>query len=209
MIVFGEDNDDANTHIKKIARNLPGVDACHVNRLNILQLAPGGHLGRFLVFTKSAFKKLNGVFGTNKAECLEKKGYNLNRTVMNCADIARIINSDQVQAKLRAQRTSVRIHDKTKKNPLTNKAIMNRLNPYAKKQTEILRKLEADRKAARAKVIKEKRSKAGRAKKHARTKLDQGRQAGLVQSFADADAVIAEEIRMGAYQPGDTEEEDE
>lgn len=101
------------------------------------------------------------------------------------------------------------LHDKTKKNPLTNKAIMNRLNPFAKKKAEILKKLEADRHAARAKLIKEKRSKAGRAKKHARTKGEQGRQAGLVQSFADAEAVIAEEIRQGAYQPGDSDEEND
>jgi len=207
MIVYGDGENDKD--VKQLARNLPGVDACHVNRLNILQLAPGGHLGRFLVFTQAGFKGLNGVFGTHKAESLEKKGYNLNRTVMNCADIARIINSDQVQAKLRAQRTSVRVHDKTKKNPLANKALMNRLNPFAKKKTEILKKLEADRHAARAKVIKEKRSKAGRAKKNARSKAEQGRQAGLEQSFRDAQKVIDDEIAMGAYQPGDSENEED
>ena len=38
---------------------MPGVDTCNVHRLNILQLAPGGHLGRFLIFTKDAFKALN------------------------------------------------------------------------------------------------------------------------------------------------------
>lgn len=90
LIVFGDDSDG----IKKAARNLPGVDTCSVHRLNILQLAPGGHLGRFIIFTKDAFKQLNNVFGSYKAECLEKKGYNLNRHVMSCADLSRIINSD-------------------------------------------------------------------------------------------------------------------
>jgi len=47
---------DDETEVRRAARNLPGVDSCSVNRLNILQLAPGGHLGRFLIFTKSAFK---------------------------------------------------------------------------------------------------------------------------------------------------------
>jgi large subunit ribosomal protein L4e len=205
MIIYGDDNEG----VKKFARNLPGVDACHVNRLNILQLAPGGHLGRFLVFTKDAFSALNKVFGTNRAECVEKRGYNLNRTVMNCADIARIINADNVQSKLRAVRQSVRVHDKTKKNPLQNKALMTKLNPFAKKQAEAVAKLEKERHAARAKLIKEKRSKAGRAKKHARTKLNTARNDGLVKSFADADAVIAEEIRMGAYQPGDSDDEED
>ena len=43
--------------------------------------------------------------------------------MMNCADLARIINSDQVQAKLKDIKHSVRVHDKTRKNPLKNKAI--------------------------------------------------------------------------------------
>ena len=30
----------------------------------LLQLAPGGHLGRFIVWTKSAFEQLDSVFGT-------------------------------------------------------------------------------------------------------------------------------------------------
>lgn len=30
----------------------------------VLQLAPGGHVGRFIVWTKSAFEKLDSVFGT-------------------------------------------------------------------------------------------------------------------------------------------------
>merc|ERR1712232_1183792 len=32
-----------------------GCDMCNVNRLNVRQLAPGGHLGRFCIWTKSAF----------------------------------------------------------------------------------------------------------------------------------------------------------
>lgn len=28
-----------------------------------MQLAPGGHLGRFIIWTKSAFDKLDGIFG--------------------------------------------------------------------------------------------------------------------------------------------------
>lgn len=90
LIIYGDEQKE----IKQAARNLPGVDVCNVHRLNILQLAPGGHLGRFVIFTKDAFKALNQVFGSHKAESLEKKGYTLNRPVMTCADLARIINSD-------------------------------------------------------------------------------------------------------------------
>merc|ERR1712070_1010020 len=205
LVIYG----DGSANLRKAARNLPGVDLCHVSRLNVLQLAPGGHLGRFCVFTEDAFKALNNTFGTNKAECTEKSGYHLNRHVMNCADLSRIINSDQVQAKLRAQTTSQRAHDKTKKNPLKNKAMMLRMNPFAKKRAELIAKREADRHAARAAALKAKRSKAGRKAKQTRTQRDQALNAGLVKSFADAEAVIEEEIRQGAYQPGDSEEEDD
>jgi len=96
--------DDSERDVKDLARNLPGVDSCAVQRMNVLQLAPGGHLGRFCIFTEKAFKCVNNVFGSYKAESTEKRGYNLNRHMMACADIARIINSDQVQSKLRAVR---------------------------------------------------------------------------------------------------------
>ena len=205
LIVYG----DGSANIRKATRNLPGVDLCHVSRLNILQLAPGGHLGRFCVFTEDAFKALNNTFGTNNAECTQKNGYHINRHVMNCADISRIINSDQVQSKLRAQRTSVRSHDKTKKNPLNNKAMMLRMNPFAKKRAELVAKREADRHKGKAALLKAKRSKAGRASKHTRTVRDQALETGLIQSFADAKAIIDEETRQGLYRPGDSDDEEE
>jgi len=205
LIIYGDKSDK----LKQTARNLPGVDICHVSRLNVLQLAPGGHLGRFCVFTQAGFKALNGTFGTNKAECVQKAGYHINRHVMTCADLSRIINSDAVQGQLREQRTSVRVHDKTKKNPLKNRTMMAKLNPWAGAKAALLKKREDDRHKARAAALKAKRGKAGAAAKRSRTKRDQGLQAGLVQSFADADEVIAEEIRQGAYQPGDSEDEED
>jgi large subunit ribosomal protein L4e len=205
LIVYGNES----TGVKQAARNLPGVDTCHVNRLNILQLAPGGHLGRFVIFTKDGFKALNSIFGTPSNVSQEKKGYRLNRPVMNCADIARIINSDQVQTKLREVRKSIRTHDKNKKNPLTNKAIMQRLNPFAKKHAEIVAKLEKERQAKRAAAIKAKKSKAGKKDKAARSQKYAELQDGLKASFKAAEDLIAEEERQGNYVPGDTSEDDE
>jgi len=205
LIVYGNES----TGVKQAARNLPGVDTCSVYRLNILQLAPGGHLGRFVIFTKDAFKALNSIFGTPSNVSQEKKGYRLNRTVMNCADIARIINSDQVQTKLREVRKSIRTHDKNKKNPLTNKAIMQRLNPFAKKHAEIVAKLEKERQAKRAATLKAKKSKAGKKAKAERTTVYKDLQEGLKASFKAAEDLIAEEERQGNYVPGDTSEEDD
>merc|ERR1712127_260186 len=205
LIVYGDESAD----LKQAARNLPGVDTCHVNRLNVLQLAPGGHLGRFVIFTKDSFKALNTVFGSYKTSSTEKTGYHLNRTVMTCADISRIINSDQVQSKLREDRSNVRVHDKAKKNPLKNKALMNKLNPFAKKKAEILAKLDKERAAKKAKVIKDKRSKAGKAAKAKRTATWTGLQDGLKASFKHAEEIIEEEERQGNYVPGETDEEDD
>ena len=58
LVVYGTDSG-----ISKAFRNLPGVDVCSVHSLNLLQLAPGGHLGRFVIWTKSAFEQLDTIFG--------------------------------------------------------------------------------------------------------------------------------------------------
>merc|ERR1712086_657040 len=193
LIIHDEDGDA----LKRSARNLPGVDTCNVHRLNILQLAPGGHLGRFVIFTEGGFKALNRVFGTNRYASDEKNGYHLNRSVMTCADLSRIINSDQVQSKLRETRANVRAHDKTKKNPLRNTAIRNRLNPFAAKQRELVAAAEA------------KRTKAQRAGKKDRTARFNALDQGLKDSFKAAEDLIEEEDRQGNYVPGDTSEDDE
>jgi large subunit ribosomal protein L4e len=36
-----------NVGVERAFQNLPSVELCCVNRLNLLQLAPGGHMGRF------------------------------------------------------------------------------------------------------------------------------------------------------------------
>merc|ERR1719223_1596869 len=128
LIVYGEENN----LVKNAARNLPGVDTCNVNRLNLLQLAPGGHLGRLVVFTKDAFEALDKIFGTYREKSVTKSGFQLGRNMMSCADLARIINSDQIQGKLRMERVNTDKSSRGKKNPLTNKTAMQRLNPAAK-----------------------------------------------------------------------------
>jgi hypothetical protein len=128
---------------------------------------------------------------------------------MTCADLARIINSDQVQSKLRETRRNVRAHDKTKKNPLTNAAIRNRLNPFAAKQRELVAAAEAKRHTARQAALKAKRSKAGKASKVARNVGYKGLQEGLKASFKAAEDLIAEDERKGNYVPGDSSDEEE
>jgi len=111
-------------------RNIPGITLCNVNRLNLLQLAPGGHLGRFIVWTESAFKSLNHIFGTLKTDSKIKTGFRLPRAVITNADLNRLINSDEVQSVLRAKKPIRRFHP-LKKNPLKNIGAMVKLNPFA------------------------------------------------------------------------------
>ena len=46
-----------------------------MDRLNLLKVAPGGHVGRFCIWTESAFKRLDAIYGTWRKESTEKKGY--------------------------------------------------------------------------------------------------------------------------------------
>lgn len=43
-------------------RNIPGVDVCHINRLNLRLLAPGGVFGRLCLWTRGAFRGLRRCF---------------------------------------------------------------------------------------------------------------------------------------------------
>lgn len=182
LIVYG----DENPQLKRTARNLPGVDTCSVHRLNLLQLAPGGHLGRFVIFTQDAFNHLNHVFGTYREKSIQKTGYTLNRGMMACADLARIINSDQVQGKLRAVRHNSVARKTTNKNPLKNRTLMQKLNPYSKTHRALEAKDVETRRAARKAALKHKHSKAGRKEKIVRNKRFAALSAGLESSFAAA-----------------------
>jgi large subunit ribosomal protein L4e len=45
------------------ARNIPGVDAVTINDLNVELLAPGTHSGRLVIWTNSAFERIDELFG--------------------------------------------------------------------------------------------------------------------------------------------------
>jgi large subunit ribosomal protein L4e len=70
LIVYNEDNG-----IVRAFRNVPGVETCNVRSLNLLQLAPGGHLGRFVIWTEGAFALLDEVFGTYDKGSALKRDY--------------------------------------------------------------------------------------------------------------------------------------
>jgi large subunit ribosomal protein L4e len=158
-----------------------------------------------VVFTKDAFEGLNKVFGTYRAKGIEKHGYQLERGTMDCADLARIINSDTVQSKLRAPRTNVRLHDKNKKNPLKNRNMMQKLNPFSKTQRANEVKASAARVVARKAAIKHKRSKSGRKEKSLRTKRQITLEGDMQAAFSAAQAKVDASDKAGLYNPGGNE----
>ena len=115
----------------KAFRNIPGVEICHVDRLNLLKLAPGGHLGRFVIWTQGAFEKLDSIYGSFDKVSEKKNKYLLPRAKMLNGDLARIINSDEIQSVVRPIKKNF-VRAPMKKNPLKNLNVMLKLNPYAK-----------------------------------------------------------------------------
>jgi len=156
LVVYNEDNG-----ITRAFRNLPGIELCHVSRLNLLQLAPGAHLGRFIIYSAGAFEALNALYGNNERNSSSKAGYQLPRHLLTSSDIARIINSDQVQSVIRAPVEKVAQHAK-KKNALKNRAVMLQLNPYFAEiqKAELARQKSAGKKKKKASATRRPRPRA-------------------------------------------------
>ncbi|KAF1741724.1 hypothetical protein MXB_37 [Myxobolus squamalis] len=111
-------------------RNIPGIDLVHVERLNLLKLCPGGHLGRLIIWTEEAFIRLGEIYPNQHGISDAKKGYSLPHPLLSMPDISRIINSDEVQKVLRAKKPKLSSIPK-KRNPLKHKDVMASLNPLA------------------------------------------------------------------------------
>ncbi|XP_026193254.1 60S ribosomal protein L4-B [Cyclospora cayetanensis] len=128
LVIYNSDDG-----ICRAFRNIPGVELAHVDRLSVLTLAPGGTLGRFCVWTASAFKRLQLLYGRTDGvgTAALKKGYHLPRPVLQNADIARIINSDEVQSVVRPMLKGPPKKSQHK-NLLTNRSVLLRVNPAAK-----------------------------------------------------------------------------
>jgi large subunit ribosomal protein L4e len=78
----------------KAFRNIPGVDLMCVDSLNLLSLAPGGHVGRLCVWSKSAFESLQGRYS----------GRDLPKVLMK-NDLNSLINSDEIQGVINDKKT--------------------------------------------------------------------------------------------------------
>ena len=179
LVVYSEDNG-----VTRAFRNIPGVELCSVDRLGLLTLAPGGHVGRFIIWTKSAFDKLDSIFGTASKKSASKKGWKPPTNIMAQTDLARLINSDEVQSAVNAPKVgATRAHAPLKRNPLKNKAAMERLNPYAKVAAKMRADAEAERSKAKAAKKGGARSEVG-AKFYAGMKQESNYEGELFDNFA-------------------------
>ena len=146
LVIYDQDNG-----LTKAFRNIPGVELASVHALNLLQLTPGGHLGRLIVWSQGAFEQLDTVYGTlTKPSAIKKQGgvaYRLPQPMMKNADLSRLINSDEVQSVVNAPKEGTK-PKAPKANPLRNKKAMDALNPAAEaarkrattKQAEAIKK---------------------------------------------------------------------
>merc|ERR1711981_813435 len=146
---------DQDQGLSKAFRNIPGVETCSVDHLNLLKLAPGGHVGRFCIWTESAFKKLDAIYGTWRKPSETKKNWNLPMPKMAVTDLSKLLKSEEIRKVLRAPNRKV-TKAVVKTNPLKNVRTMLQLNPYAavqKKQGELtLQATMAKKAATKAKV---------------------------------------------------------
>merc|ERR1719242_2740411 len=147
LVIFDQDQG-----LSTAFRNIPGVETCSVDHLNLLKLAPGGHVGRFCIWTESAFKKLDGLYGTWRKASTSKAGWNLPQPKMANTDLSALLKSEAIRAVLRAPNRKVS-RAVVRTNPLKNIRSMLQLNPYAavvKKNAELTKE-----KNLRAKAVKE------------------------------------------------------
>lgn len=143
IIIYDQDNG-----ITRAFRNIPGITLIKVDRLNLLKIAPGGHVGRFCIWTESAFKKLDSIYGTYKKASQQKNDYNLPSSKMTIGDLSRLLKSEEIQKAIRAPRKDPK-HRVLKRNPLKNIDVMVRLNPYAAVQKKTAKAIEKRRKEAK------------------------------------------------------------
>lgn len=117
LVIYAE-----NDGVEQAFRNLPGVELCCVSRLNLLQLAPGGHVGRFCVWSQAAVDSLDTIYGEG--------GKSIPQHSMVNADLARLINSDEIQSVVNPAKRSPGRYLR-KKNPIKSIKALDKLDPYA------------------------------------------------------------------------------
>jgi large subunit ribosomal protein L4e len=139
----------ANDGVEQAFRNLPGVELCCVDRLNLLQLAPGGHMGRFCVWSQAALEELDTIYGDG--------GKRIPDAIMTNADLARLINSDEIQSVVNPAKPQPKTYA-PKLNPLRSLVALEKLDPFAASKRRMAQAASKDREANKGALLKKKRA---------------------------------------------------
>lgn len=139
----------SNDGVEQAFRNLPGVELCCVDRLNLLQLAPGGHMGRFCVWSQAAFEALDTIYGD--------EGKRIPVASMTNADLARLINSDEIQSVVNPAKSTTPTYT-VKANPLKSIEALEKLDAFAANKRRMAKQAQADRAKNKEAVLKKKRA---------------------------------------------------
>merc|ERR1712198_245036 len=158
LVIYNKDQG-----LTRAFRNIPGVDTLCVDHLNLLKLAPGGHVGRFCIWTEAAFRKLDPLYGTWRAASTKKKGYNLPMNKMTNTDLTRLLKSAEIQAVIRKPIKTI-VRKQVKLNPLTNHGAMLRLNPFHDAEKKLAQAIEKKHLDVKIKARKHRRAKRLQAK---------------------------------------------
>lgn len=140
-------------------RNIPGITLINVSKLNVLKMAPGGHMGRFAIWTNGAFKFLDKLYGTYKKQSVIKSDFHLPDAKMKNCDVSKILSCRRVKSVLKKANMG-RAHMKKRglrRNPLKNLKVLMKLNPNAKGEKHTRRALQQHaikKKEMRKKTVK-------------------------------------------------------
>merc|ERR1719296_734352 len=200
LVIYDEDNG-----IVRAFRNIPGVETMCVTRMNLLKLAPGGNFGRFVIWTEGAFKKLDEIYGSPTEAAPLKKGYTLPRAQMENADVARIINSTEVQSVLKPKIEAPKKFQ-VKKNPLKNSSEMAKLNPGVLHKRALRAKSHQKGTPEADLVQAKKKARMEAAKKHFK-ECKKGDETFYKSLMAAFDANAAESQKKGEAEEEEAEEE--
>jgi len=125
LVIYKNDNG-----ITRAFRNIPSVSLMSTDSLNLLKLAPGGHVGRLVVWSQDAFEEMHKFFGDYSSGQTK-----LPLSIMQTSDIRAIIKNIMIKGGIRQPKFG-HTAKVAKRNPLKSKEVMLKLNPAYKKLTK-------------------------------------------------------------------------
>lgn len=100
----------------KAFRNIPGIEIRSLKELSLLDVCPGGHLGRLILWTEDAFLNVESIYA-------RKENYRVIQSLTSCENVEDLFYSAEVQAILEEKKYKEKIRNQDPK-------FIMELNPY-------------------------------------------------------------------------------